>query len=151
MHQLLKKKLVALLLFICCLLCGWLLLSASSSPEKSLSSLAQLDSLIVETLNDFDLNGRQITHYKTSIDSTFQRKIFIATVAKKFPETKLHLALKQVFQPYNVLVPARVLFPDKDLRIQFYFKDTVLRTLLIDVENSDEHSDSIARSDGIIK
>ncbi len=122
------------MLFVCCVFCGWLLLSASSAPEKKLRGFAQFDSLIVETLNSFGLNRQQITHFKTTVDSTFQRKTFTVTVSKKFPETKLHLALKQTFYPYDVLVPARVLFPDKDLRIQFYFKNTVVRTLLINTE-----------------
>ncbi len=137
MNQLLKKKLVASLLFICCLAGAGLLLSASPAAEKRLQSFVQIDSLIVDTLGKFGVNRRQISSHKTEIDSLFQRKTFTATVTKKIPETKLHLALKHVFQPYNISLPARVLFPDKDLRIHFSFKNTVIRTLLIDVEEPD--------------
>lgn len=137
MDQLLKKKLIALLLFVCCLFGGWLLLTASSTAEKKLKNFAQFDSLIVHTLNKFDFYRKQIEHYKTTVDSVFNRKTYIITTASTFPETKLHLALKYAFQPYNVSVPALVIFPDKDLRIHFSYKNTIMRTLLIDVEEAD--------------
>lgn len=137
MNQILKKKLLALLLFICCLLSTGLLLNAGPAPEKKIKNLKQLDSLILKKLYAFGVTQGQISSYDTVIDATFKRKVFTLTVPKKFPETKLHLSLKKAFQSYHFLLPARVLFPDKDLRIHFMFKGTILRTLLIDTEEPD--------------
>ncbi|HLR76637.1 MAG TPA: hypothetical protein VK106_03185 [Balneolaceae bacterium] len=137
MNKNLKKKLLVLLLFVCCLLSIGLLLNTDPIPDKKIKNAKQLDSLIVESLYEFGIIDSLLTSYRVVIDSTFQRKVFRVTVPKKFPETKLHLYLKKLFSPYGFSLPARVLFPDKDLRIHFIFKNTIWRTLIINTEEPD--------------
>lgn len=131
MNQLLKKKLLVLLLFICCLLSTGLLLNTDFTPDSALNNLKQVDSLILKTLYKYGAVSSDISSYDVEVDSTFGRKVFKLTAAKKFPQTKVHIHLNKIFEPYHFSLPGRVLFPEKDLRIYFIYKGTILRTLLI--------------------
>lgn len=140
MNQQLKKKFIASLLCVCCLAAGWAFLTASTAAKKRLKGVQQIDALIVDALHKYGFTRKEIDKYKVSVDSTFQRKVFLVTVRENFPETRLHVTLKQAFEGYNIWLPARVLFPEKDLHIYLSYKGTILRTIIVDIEKPDESS-----------
>lgn len=124
-----KKKLIAGLLLVSCVISGWLLVITPVNNSKSLQHLGQADSLLQRTMTDYNISEHQVSRSSTEIDSAFNRLTHTVHVPPGFSKTQFHASLQQRVAPYGVDVPARVIFPDRDMHIQFDYKNTVIRTV----------------------
>lgn len=124
-----KKKLIAGLLFVSCLISGWLLAIAPSGETQSLQNFGQADSLLQRTLADYNVSNGQVSTSSTQIDSNFTRIVHTVYVPPGFSKTQFHASLQQRLAPYGVALPAKVIFPDKDMHIQFDYYDSIIRTV----------------------
>jgi hypothetical protein len=125
----LKKQLIAALLLISCLACAWLLFLMPSKKHHRLQHLSQADSLVLGTLSKFGIPEKQISVRSRRVDSSFTRKVYVVSVPPYFPKIRFHTALKGRFTGYGISLPARIIFPDKDIDIQLYYRNTVIRTI----------------------
>jgi hypothetical protein len=100
-----------------------------SKKRKKLQHFSQVDSLVLGTLSKFNVPKRQISIYSKRVDSSFTRKIYVVSVPPHFPKIQFHAALKGQFSGYEVFLPARIIFPNKDIDIQLYYQDTIIRTI----------------------
>lgn len=124
-----KKKLIAGLLLVSCIISGWLLVITPAADTQSLQRLTQADSLLQRTLGDYNVSKGQVRTSSTQIDSNFTRIVHTVYVPPGFSKTQFHASLKQRLAPYGVAVPAKVIFPDRDMHIQFDYNDTIIRTV----------------------
>lgn len=124
-----KKKLIAWLLLISCIGAGWLLFLTPARPGKSLHSGAQTDSLLKQTLANFNIPQTQVSSRQVYADSEFTRINYRIKVPPAFSKTQFHAALQQKLSPYGLELPARVTFPERNMDIHFYYGDDVIRTV----------------------
>jgi len=124
-----KKQFIAALLFICCAVAGWLLFITPTQHTKSLNDFSQADSLLRRTLSDFNIPDSQIRRSSVQIDSTFNRKKYTIAVPPDFSKTQLHASLQNQFFPYNIALPGRVRFPERDMMIHLYYNNSVIGTM----------------------
>lgn len=129
MNERTKKQLIAGLLFIACVFSGWLLFLTPSMEHKPLRNLTQLDSLLKVSLADFNISLQQRRTYSTRIDSTFSRATHVVEVPPAFSKTQFHAVLQRRLAPYNLQLPARITFPDKDMHIQLQYQNTIIGTV----------------------
>src|SRR5699024_11920899 len=83
------------------------------------------------TLTNFNISKRQLSSDATLVDSSFKRIKYRLRLPPKLSKTQLHAALNRTFSPFGIELPARVSFPGRDMRILFYYKNTILRTLTL--------------------
>lgn len=126
MDERFKKKLIAVLLLVSCIISAWLLFITPGNENKPLRDLAQADSLLRLTLSDFNISDSQISTSTIQVDSVFERKNYSVSVPPAFSKTQLHAELQQQLLPYDISLPARVTFPEKDMNIHLYFKQSVI-------------------------
>ncbi len=100
-----------------------------SKKRQKLQRLSQADSLVLGTLSKFNIPKKHISIHFKRVDSSFTRKVYIVSVPLYFPKIRFHAALKAQFSRYNVTLPARIIFPDKNIDIQLYYQDTIIRTI----------------------
>ncbi|MCG8373563.1 MAG: hypothetical protein MI700_08530 [Balneolales bacterium] len=116
------------LLVSACILSG-IMLAATPPPENQfVKTEAELDSLILETL---EISGLKNNYRVSSIelDSILTRKTYRIDTNPGFSKTSFHIELKKKLYPYNIEVPARVVFPEEDMNIYVVHEGTVFRTL----------------------
>jgi uncharacterized protein (UPF0276 family) len=128
-HSTQKQYWIVFLLFISCFFSGALLLTTEPVQTSPLQSVAELDSLITETLADFDVDRNQIRIRNTTIDSSFTRKTYIVDVPSQFSKTTFHYNLHTTLAHYVMDTHGVVHFPDEDLHIHLLFENTVYRTI----------------------
>lgn len=124
-----KKRIIALLLLISCMISGFMLFNVSDSPPAKLQSFAQADSLVEYELRSFSISEQQISRSFVEVDSTFSRKIYHIDLPAGFSKTQLHAELNRRFHSLGISTPARVSFPDRQMRIHLEYKGTIFRTL----------------------
>jgi len=129
-----KKGWLALLLVICCFLAGALHVQINPTVKQYLKSPAQLDSLIAQTTYDFRINPKQVTISTVQIDSVFSRKIYTIRVPAGFSKTTFHHHLHYRLYPLEAKIYGTVQFPERDLKLQIVYNQTVHRTLNIQTE-----------------
>lgn len=129
-----KKKFIAILLFISCFVSGYMLFASPEGASKHLRSLAQADTLIQQELESFNIQNRQLHTSTINVDSNFNRKIYRVGVPFKLSKTQLHAELNRVFYDYGVKTPARVSFPQKDVRIDLVYQGTVIRSIILQTD-----------------
>ncbi len=111
-----------------------MLLATSEGASKPLQPLTRADSLIHSELRDFNINDQQIRVSTTSVHSDFVRKTYHIGVPYQFSKTQFHAELNNRFYPYAVQTPARVTFPQKDMNIHLLYKDTVVRSIILQTD-----------------
>jgi hypothetical protein len=121
-----KKQFIAILLLVACIFSGWLLFLTPSQEYKTLRDSAQLDSLLQVSLTDFNISARQRRTYSTRIDSTFSRITHVVKVPPAFSKTQFHAVLQRRLSSYDLKLPARIVFPEKDMHIQFQYSSTII-------------------------
>ncbi|WP_069132583.1 hypothetical protein [Rhodohalobacter halophilus] len=126
-----QRKFIALLLALSCLTAIYLLLNSSPLESKKLTHSSQIDSLITESLRDFNIPPSQVRKRTVEIDSTFSRSVYTVRVAPNFSKTTLHYTLHKSLWPFNVRTAGRVHFPERDLNVHFLYNDRVVRTLIV--------------------
>ncbi|MDR8391753.1 divergent polysaccharide deacetylase family protein [Aliifodinibius sp. S!AR15-10] len=129
-----KKRLIALLLFISCTISALILVYSEDTQSNELQTFAQADSLIVHTLQNFNVNRNQIRVRSIEVDSTLTRKKFTVDVPPRFSKTLLHAELNRTFHPLSVRTPARISLPEEHMVIQFVHMGTVIRTLSLQTD-----------------
>ncbi|MDX1639829.1 MAG: hypothetical protein R3281_17850 [Balneolaceae bacterium] len=126
-----KKWLVALLLLVSCVISALLLVFGDEGDTQRLGNFAQADSLISDTFRQFGITRSQVRVTDTRVDSVLTRKTYTVDVPPGFSKTMLHAELNRVFHPLSVRTPARVSLPEKRMRIQLVYDNTVIRTLAL--------------------
>lgn len=124
-----KRVWIALLLLTSCLTAAILLWSGKGVPARGLASSAQLDSLIIQTLNLHGLTSEQVRQSEITIDSTFTRRVYTVAVPHDFSKTTFHYDLHTVLLPYSAGTAGKVYFPEKNFAIQILYNSHVLRTV----------------------
>jgi len=126
-----QKKLIVILLAASCIAAIFLLIDSTTNSSKKLTSGAQLDSLITETLDDFNIPNSQYRKRTVKIDSAFSRAIYIIDLAPDISKTALHYHLHKKVLPYVVESPARILMPEKEMNIHLDYKGTITHTIVL--------------------
>ena len=129
-----KKRVIALLLFVACLLSGYMLFMTSDGGSKQLQPLARADSLIRSELREFNINHHQTRISTEVIDSNFARKTYHIGVPYQFSKTQFHAELNNRLYPYAVETPANVSFPQEDMSIHLLYKNTVIRSIILQTD-----------------
>jgi len=124
-----KQYWIVFLLFISCFFSAALLFTTEPVRTSPLQSPAELDSLIIDSLLDFDVSRNQIRIQTTRIDSAFSRTTYIVDVPSQFSKTTYHFNLHTYLSHYLIDTHGVVHFPDEDLHIHLIFDDTVHRTI----------------------
>lgn len=124
-----KKRLIALLLLISCITSAIILFYSGEAEQKKLQNFAQADSLIIDTLHQFNINSNQYRVQTRVVDSVLTRKTYTIDVPPQFSKTLLHAELNRTFHPLSVETPARISLPEEHLLIQLSYQGTVFRTL----------------------
>lgn len=129
-----KKQLITALLFVSCFISGYMLFSTSSGNANGLHNFSQADSLILKKFADFNINEQQVRTLTIRVDSNFSRKIYHVRLPYQFSKTQFHADLNKVFHNYDIQTPARVTFPEKDVKIQLLYNETVIRTISLQTD-----------------
>ncbi|HLR33129.1 MAG TPA: hypothetical protein VK074_11605 [Fodinibius sp.] len=129
-----KKRVIVTLLLISCAVSGYILLAASDGTPKKLQSLARADSLIAYELAKFNIASQQIRRSSITVDSSFNRKVYRINLSPGFSKTQLHAELNRTFHPLGISTPARVTFPDRQMRIHLEHEGTIVRTLVLNTD-----------------
>ena len=128
-HSTQKQYWIVFLLFISCFFSAALLFTTEPVQTSPLQSPAELDSLIIESLLEFDVRRNQIRTRNTRIDSTFTRTTYIVDVPSQFSKTFYHYRLHTTLERTLLDTHGVVHFPEKDLHIHLIYGDTVHRTI----------------------
>lgn len=129
-----KKGWVTLLLAVCCLMAATLHVQIEPGMEPILYSPLQLDSLITQTTYDFRVPGEQVHVQTVQHDSLFQRKNYMIDVSPHFSKTTFHHHLSTRLTPLNVTLFGEVQFPEKNLKLNLIYNNTVFRTIHIEAQ-----------------
>src|SRR5699024_1238225 len=113
---------------------GYILLAASDGTPKKLQSLARADSLIAYELAKFNIASQQIRRSSITVDSSFNRKVYRINLSPGFSKTQLHAELNRTFHPLGISTPARVTFPDRQMRIHLEHEGTIVRPLVLHID-----------------
>jgi len=128
-RQHILKRWIVVLLAVSTLAALTLNFSYSPSELKQLHRADQIDSLIQFQLEQFDITDEQVRMQTISIDSVTQRKIYTVEVPPGFSKTRWHYELDREMRPYRLATPAKVIFPERNLRIHLYNGLNVVRTI----------------------
>ena len=131
-----KKKVILWLLILSCIISGVILINTTSPDDSRIRELAEVDSLIVSELKQFNILSDQISVHSIAIDSLFTRKVYEVSVPRDFSKTHLHYSLNRELLPYEINTPARVQFPEQDLNIHLLLNETVFRTLRLQTDTA---------------
>ncbi len=126
-----KRTLAVVLLLFSCITSSLLLWKAEPPNRTTLTSSAQLDSLINLTINDFMIPQSNVRMRSVKVDSLFTRNIYSIRVPRDFSKTSFHYQLHQELLPFNASTAGRVEFPDYNLQIHVIFNNKVHRSVFI--------------------
>ncbi len=105
--------------------------SYDPSAKTQRSSLSDLDSLIYDELQTFNLPADQITERRLEVDSLFYRKTFEIGAPPGLSKTFLHAELAGRVAEAGWETRGRVEFPDRDIRMEIASDNTLVRTIRI--------------------
>ncbi|MEX1062287.1 MAG: hypothetical protein WEC12_01680 [Balneolaceae bacterium] len=128
------KRWIAGLLAISCTAAFFLFIDDSSSGDRQFMSAAEIDDLIQQTFDRFNLPPDQIRTRTIRIDTSASRKEYTVDVAPGFSKTQWHYELARLLKPYNSDTPARVFFPDRDMRIFVTYGSNIVRTIRLQTD-----------------
>lgn len=126
-----RQWLIVILLLACIGACALLLVRPDLFKSESISGLEELDQIIQEELDGFNIRSSQIRISETGPDGGFKRKVFRIQVASGLSKTFLHAELAHRLHPLGVRTPALVGIPDDELKIHIYWLDTIVRTIIL--------------------
>ncbi len=131
-----KKLTVVVLLILSSVASGWLLFSHNPSGNKTLRSISEVDSLLQEHFNRFNINSREITQVHHTVDSGFTRKEYYLKVPPSFSQTQFHANLHRNLHTYDIRTPASVDMENQNMTIHLYYGEAVIRSLHLRMEPS---------------
>lgn len=126
-----KKQWLVLLLALSTIAAFALNVTFDPAPKQKLTSQAQIDSLIVGVINDFQIGSHQMRVQTVVHDSLFQRKNYRLNVEPRFSKTSFHHQLHQSVHPLGITIYGSVTFPEEDLFLHLMFNNTVQRSITI--------------------
>lgn len=129
-----KKRLIAILLLVSCFISGFILFSTADNNTKSLTSLAQADSLVQQQFSNFNISEDQVSIASTHVDSQFSRKTYFVGLPYRFSKTQFHADLNDALFPFDIKTPAQVTFPQKNVDIHLSYRGTVIRTISLQTD-----------------
>lgn len=124
-----KKLVIIALLTLCCLITFFLIVKAPDTVQPAAINLSKTDTLLSHEFKVFNIPGKQIRVYSVKTSSLLTRKVYRVDVAGGFSKTYFHAELASLLRPYQITTPATVHLPGKDMDIQLYYHNTVIRTL----------------------
>lgn len=130
------KKWIVFLLVISCIITIFLYLSYSQVDHKQLRRVAELDSLIQVNFDRFNISRNQFRTHTIEIDSLYRRKIFLVNVPPGFSKTEWHYKLDKLVRPYGISTPAKVIFPEQNMRIYLVHNFNIVRTVDLRTDTS---------------
>lgn len=131
-----KKITIVVLLALSSLVSGWLLVSQNPSGTSRFRALSDVDSLLQQHFNRFNVNSRQITQVHYSVDSGFTRREYYVKVSPSFSQTQFHANLHRRLYPYGIRTPASVDMKNQNMTIHLYYEKAVIRTLHLRMDPS---------------
>lgn len=123
------KKVITYLLLAACSLCGVILFTSKTSASRSVSTPEALDSLVQELVIQYEPDINRIRRTSVTADSTFSRKITYLYTPPSFSKTTFHHEMQNRLSPFQIDLPARVTFPDKDMDIHLIHQGTIWHTV----------------------
>lgn len=123
------KKTLTGMLAAACILSAIMLAVTPSPPHNPLRTEAQLDSLILVSLQDVGIPSRNVRTNTISIDTLFTRKELRVEVPPGFSKTTYHLQLHHALKNTGIDCPARVVLPENTMNIYLTYNGTVHRTI----------------------
>lgn len=111
-----------------------MLFATSAGTNQHLESFARADSLIRTELANFNIDESQVRVSSVQIDSSFTRKKYHVGVPYQFSKTQFHAELNKRLYPYSVEAPAHMTFPQEDMSIHLLFRDTVIRSIVLQTD-----------------
>jgi hypothetical protein len=128
------KKWVVTLLVVSCV--TTLLLHFTYTPDQRdyFRNTTEIDSLITLNLDRFNIPGNQVRTNTIMLDTTATRKVYTVRVPPGFSKTQWHYELDKLFRPYQAATPARVLFPERHLRIHVMYGTNIVRTIQLQTD-----------------
>jgi hypothetical protein len=128
------KKWVVSLLVISCI--TTLLLHYTYTPDQRdyFRNTSEIDSLITLNLDRFNIPGNQVRTNTIMLDTTATRKVYTVRVPPGISKTQWHYELDKLFRPYQSATPARVLFPERHLRIHVMYGTNIVRTIQLQTD-----------------
>jgi hypothetical protein len=126
-----KRVLIAGMLIVSCAMSIYLLWTTEPIPAQHLSSSGQLDSLITDSFQQFNISSSQIRSQNIRIDSSFSRKRYVVEVDPAFSKTSFHYKLHERIWPYRAETIGIVYFPERDMQIHIAYNGTIHRTVFL--------------------
>ncbi|MFN1835865.1 hypothetical protein AB2B38_011440 [Balneola sp. MJW-20] len=131
MRRINRKKWITALLALSCIASAVMLVHTPVNNARSIQTMDGLDSVIVATLSDHNI---QRAHYRVSstpLDTVFTRKTYRVRVPQRFSKTLLHYDLNKRIHGSGFESPSKVTLPEKDLDIYLYKYNSVVRTIRV--------------------
>lgn len=124
------------MLALSCIISGFILADSEEFKTQKLSSVAELDSLLMQSVYDSGILPEHRSVRMIRIDSAFTRKLIRLKVPGSFSKTLYHIDLQNRLSPFGFDTPAAVEFPDRDMNIHIYYNNTIFRTIRLQTDNS---------------
>ena len=131
-----KKTIITALLALSCLISGILLLFMEPPVLQDFNTLEEIDEIIFEELEAFNISKDQVRIRTTEIDSSFSRKTYIFSLHPSYSKTLIHQQLHKRLYTLDIDSPAKVNMREDELSIYLYSNNTVFRTIHILTDNS---------------
>jgi len=94
-----------------------------------LSDLVQADSIILATLNEFNVYEDQVSVQAIDLDSGFSRKVYNIKVPRNFAASHWHYSIHKKLYRYQIQTPGKVHLKESRLNIHLLTHNTIFRTL----------------------
>jgi len=130
-----KKVTTAILLLIASVISVLLLSFGSGKAQLEKSDLVRLDSLIFHELGQYSIKKRQIKA-KNFQTGDFSRIHYDVKIPKGISKTQIQTDLHYAFLEQRITLPAKIIFPEKDLLIHLYANETIIRSIELKTDTS---------------
>ena len=124
-----RRPLITILLALSCVASVVILAATPTYKSIDFNAADNLDSLIVNTLNNEPLIGSNFRIYRIEVDSNFTRIVYRVPVHPSFSKTMFHYRLHKMLSKFEIESPARVEFPERDMNIYIYDNGTIKSTI----------------------
>ena len=120
-----RRPLITILLALSCTVSVVILAATPAYKSVNFNTSDNLDSLIIHTLENEPSIGSNFRISKIKVDSTFSRTIFRVPVHPTFSKTMFHYDFHKSLSKQSIAVPAKVVFPERDMNIYIYDEGTI--------------------------
>ena len=124
-----SRRWIVRLLALCVLVALTLYLSWTPEERLNLKSASQIDEMIRETIERYPVPPTRVQTQTVAIDSVTSRRVYTLSVPPEFSKAQWHYELDKTVRPWRISTPARVIFPERNLRIHLVYNKNVIRTI----------------------